>query len=56
MLSEINYLSNITGIAQSNAWYTNLEFDKKKWKNIFLTSEAGILSIFLTNTFPPSFI
>ena len=29
MLSEINYLSNMTEIAQSNAGYTNLEFDKK---------------------------
>ena len=44
MLSEINYLNNMTEIAQSNAGYTNLEFDKKNER------------IFLTNTFPPSFI
>ena len=55
MLSEINYLSNITEIAQSNAGYTNLEFDKKN-QRIFLTNEAGILSVFLTNTFPPSLV
>ena len=55
MLSEINYLSNITEIAQSNAGYTNLEFDKKN-ERIFLTNEAGILSVFLTNTFPPSLV
>ena len=35
ILSEINYLSNITEIAQSNAGYTNLEFDKKN-ERIFL--------------------
>ena len=55
MLSEINYLSNITEVAQSNAGYTNLEFDKKN-ERIFLTNEAGILSVFLTNTFPPSLV
>ena len=52
MLSEINYLSNITEIAQSNAGYTNLKFDKAN-ERIFLTNEAGILSVFLTNSFPP---
>ena len=55
MLSEINYLSNMTEIAQSNAGYTNLEFDKKN-ERIFLTNEGGILSVFLTNTFPPSLV
>ena len=55
MLSEINYLSNITEVAQSNAGYTNLEFDKKN-ERIFLTNEAGIVSVFLTNTFPPSLV
>ena len=35
ILSEINYLSNIIEIAQSNAGYTNLEFDKKN-ERIFL--------------------
>ena len=55
MLSEINYLSNITEVAQSNAGYTNLKFDKKN-ERIFLTNEAGILSVFLTNTFPPSLV
>ena len=55
MLSEINYLSNMTEISQSNAGYTNLEFDKKN-ERIFLTNEAGILSVFLTNTFPPTLV
>ena len=45
----------MTEIAQSNAGYTNLEFDKKN-ERIFLTNEAGILSVFLTNTFPPSLV
>ena len=44
MLSEINYLSNMTEIAD------------KKNERIFLTNEAGILSVFLTNTFPPSLV
>ena len=45
----------MTEIAQSNAGYTNLEFDKKN-ERIFLTNEGGILSVFLTNTFPPSLV
>ena len=48
-------MSNITEVAQSNAGYTNLEFDKPN-ERIFLTNEAGILSIFLTNTFPPTLV
>ena len=55
MLSEINYLSNITEVAQSSAGYTNLYFDKPN-ERIFLTNEAGILSVFMTNTFPPTLI
>ena len=55
MLSEINYTSNMTEIAQSNSGYTNLEFDRKN-ERIFLTNESGILSVFLTNTFPPSLV
>ena len=55
MLSEINYLSNITEIAQSTAGYTNLFFDKENGR-IFLTNEAGSLSVFTTNTFPPSLV
>ena len=35
MLSEINYTSNMTEIAQSNSGYTNLEFDRKN-ERIFL--------------------
>jgi len=54
-LSEINYLSNITEVAESTAGYTNLKFDKAN-ERIFLTNEAGILSVFMTNTFPPSLV
>jgi WD40 repeat protein len=54
-LSEINYLSNITEVAQSNSGYTNLEFDKVN-QRIFLTNEAGALSVFLTNVFPPQLV
>ena len=55
ILSEINYLSNVTEIAESNAGYTNLQFDKAN-DRIFLTNEAGILSVFMTNSFPPSLV
>jgi WD40 repeat protein len=55
MLSEINYLSNMTEVSNSVAGYTNLYFDKENGR-IFLTNEAGALSIFKTSTFPPSLI
>ena len=55
MLSEINYLSNITEVAQSNAGYTNLEFDKLN-ERIFLTNEAGAVTVLMTNTFPPNIV
>ena len=35
ILSEINYISNVTEVAESNAGYTNLEFDKAN-ERIFL--------------------
>jgi WD40 repeat protein len=55
MLSEINYLSNMTEVSNSVAGYTNLYFDKENGR-IFLTNEAGALSIFKTTTFPPTLI
>ena len=55
ILSEISYLSNVTEIAESAAGYTNLKFDKKN-ERIFLTNELGILSVFMTNNFPPSLV
>lgn len=55
MLCEINYLSNVTEIAESGFGYTALEFDKKN-QRIFLTNENGIVSVFLTSTFPPTIV
>ena len=55
ILSEINYLSNVTEVADSTAGFTNLVFEKKN-QRIFLTNEAGIFSVFMTNTFPPSLV
>lgn len=55
ILSEINYLSNVTEVAQSNFGYTALEFDKVN-ERIFLTNESGIVSVFLTSTFPPTIV
>ena len=53
MLSEINYLSNVTVITQSNSGYTNLQFDQVN-ERIFLTNEVGLLGVYMTNTFPPT--
>jgi len=55
ILSEINYASNVTLIAESTAGYTNLVFDKPN-ERVFLTNEAGVFSVFMTNTFPPSLV
>ena len=55
ILSEINYINNVTEVEESNAGYINLEFDKNNGR-IFLTNEDGILSVFTTKTFPPTLV
>lgn len=54
-LSEINFLSNLTEIAESAFGYTNLEYDKAN-NRIFLTNEGGAVSIFTTSTYPPTMV
>ena len=54
-LSEINFQSNVTEIAESAFGYTNLEYDKPNAR-IFLTNEGGALSIFTTTTYPPTMV
>ena len=54
-LSEINFLSNLTEIAESSFGYTNLKYDKPN-SRIFLTNEGCALSIFSTTTYPPTLI
>ena len=44
-----------TEVGQSNAGYTNLQFDKVN-QRIFLTNEAGALSVYMTNAFPPQLV
>ena len=44
---------NSTLVKMSRSGYTNLNFDKKN-DRVFLTNESGELSVFLTNTFPPT--
>ena len=54
-LSEINFLSNLTEVAESAFGYTNLQYDKPN-SRIFLTNEGGALSIFSTSTYPPTLV
>ena len=55
MLSEFGSISNVTEVAQSNFGYTALIHDKQN-ERLFLTNEGGVLSIFLTNQFPPTLV
>lgn len=56
ILSELNYLSNVTQIAENpNGGYTALEYDQNN-NRIFLTDEGGCVSVYMTNTYPPSLV
>ena len=55
MMAEFNSITNISEIAQSNYGYTALVHDKINGR-IFLTTEGGVLSVFLTSTCPPTLI
>jgi WD40 repeat protein len=54
VVSEINF-NNETTITETLAGYTNLIYDKKN-ERVFLTNEAGVISIFLTKNFPPNLV
>ena len=55
MVTEFNCISNISEVAQSNYGYTALIHDKQN-ERLFLTNEGGVLSIFITNTYPPNLV
>ena len=55
MMAEYNNIANVTEVAQSTHGYTCLIHDKPN-ERIFLTNEGGVLSVFLTNTFPPTLV
>lgn len=55
MLIEMNNNQNVTEIAESAYGYTTLWLDREN-ERLFLTNEGGIVSVFLTNTFPPSVV
>jgi len=55
MVTEFNCISNVIEIAQSNYAYTALIHDKQN-ERLFLTNEGGVLSVFMTNAFPPNLI
>ena len=54
VVSEINF-ENYTTITESLAGYTNLIYDKKN-ERVFLSNEAGVITIFITKTFPPNLV
>ena len=55
-LSELNYLSNVTQIAENpNGGYTAMEYDHPN-NRIFLTDEGGCISVYMTQTYPPSLV
>ena len=51
VVSELNF-ENYTTITEILAGYTNLIYDKKN-ERIFLSNEAGVITIFITKNFPP---
>ena len=55
MVAEYNSIESITEVAQSNFGYTALIHDKPN-ERLFLTNEGGVLSVFLTNSFPPTLV
>ena len=55
MMTEFNSISNVTEVAQSAFGYTTLIHDKPN-ERLFLTNEGGVLSVFLTNVFPPTLV
>ena len=54
-LTDLNNGFNSTEIATSQAGYTNLYIDKKN-ERLFLTNEAGLVSVFLTNSSQPEIV
>jgi WD40 repeat protein len=55
MVTEFNSISNVTEVSQSAFGYTTLIQDKPN-ERIFLTNEGGVLSVFLTYSFPPTLV
>lgn len=55
IVNEINYQSNLYEIATSQYGYTNLAYDKRN-SRIFLTNEGGVLTVFLTSSYPPNLV
>ena len=54
-LTDLNNGFNSIEIATSQAGYTNLYIDKKN-ERLFLTNEAGLVSVFLTNSSQPEIV
>ena len=52
IVSEINYQSSVNELSRGKDGYTNLVFDKSN-DRIFLTTEGGDLSVYLTSSNPP---
>ena len=55
MMTEFNMISNVSEVAFSAYGYTTLINDKEN-ERLFLTNEGGVLSVFVTNYFPPNLV
>ena len=51
-VTEIGYLDNPSEIIDNPSGFTNLYFDRKN-ERMFLTDQMGMISVYLTNSFPP---
>jgi WD40 repeat protein len=55
MMTEFNMISNVSEVAFSAYGYTALINDNAN-ERLFLTNEGGVLSVFITNYFPPNLV
>ncbi len=51
-VTEIGYLDNPSEIIDNPSGFTNLYYDRKN-ERMFLTDQMGMISVYLTNNFPP---
>ena len=55
MMTDFNNISNMSEVAYSAYGYTTLIHDKDN-ERLFLTNEGGVLSVFVTNVYPPNIV
>lgn len=52
VVSDINYQSSMNEIRRDNFGFTGMVYDKPN-SRIFLTNDGGLLSVYMTNSYPP---